>query len=166
MHAETHRTIHARGLARLITAAFVLTVSGSLASAQPGDGVITPGDHRVEAYLAENALQAMYVTNLDVQAGLFFSEERDFVLIGDMLVDVGERERHPRWKLNVGPRVYGAQLNVENQDVFAMAVGGRFETQLTAATRIFVGYRSLEFALLDASRRIDDSAHIGVQRRF
>jgi hypothetical protein len=180
--------------------------------AQPAERVATPEDHRIEVYVAENALQAMYVTTLDtgklgtneVQGGFFFSEERDFVLIGDMLVDVGERERHPRWRLNVGPRAYGAQLNVENQDVFAIAVGGRlsymfrqngattlsvsafyapdiatfgsadnttdisvrFETRLTAATRIFVGYRSLEFALLDASRRIDDSAHIGIQRRF
>ena len=101
-------------------------------------------------------------------------------------------------------RAYGALLNVENLDIFAIAVGGRlsylfrengattmsvsafyapdiitfgnadnvvdvsirFETQLTPATRIFLGYRSFEFDLLDAKRKIDDDVHIGFRRRF
>jgi hypothetical protein len=195
---------------RLIASAAIIGTLSVPAFAQPGDSV--PQGHEVEVYLAENALQAMYVTELDVgelgmneiRAGFLFSEGRDFILTGDMLVDVGQRPERPRWTLDVGPRVYGALLNVENQDIFAIAVGGRlsylfrqngattmsvsafyapdiitfgnadnavdvsirFETQLTPATRIFLGYRSFEFDLLDAKRKIDDDVHIGFRRRF
>ncbi|HUF74050.1 MAG TPA: YfaZ family outer membrane protein [Gammaproteobacteria bacterium] len=197
---------------RLIVSATLIGTLSLPAFAQPDDPVSTPQGHEIEVYLAENALQAMYTTELDVgelgmneiRAGFLFSEARDFILAGDMLVDVGQRPERPRWMLDVGPRVYGALLNVENQDIFAIAVGGRlsylfrqngattmsvsafyapdiitfgnadnvvdvsvrFETQLTPATRIFLGYRSFEFDLLDAKRKIDDDIHIGFRRRF
>ncbi len=197
---------------RLIASATMIGMFSLPAFAQPADPESTPQGHEIEAYLAEDALQVMYTTELDVgelgmneiRAGFLFSEGRDFILIGDMLVDVGQRPERPRWMLDVGPRLYGALLNIENQDIFAMAVGGRlsylfrengattmsvsafyapdiitfgnadnvvdvgirFETQLTQATRIFLGYRSLEFELLDAERKIDDNVHIGFRRRF
>lgn len=199
---------------RLIASAAIVGACTLSAFAQPGDPESTPQGqgHEIEVYLAENALQAMYTTELDVgelgmneiRAGFLFSEARDLVLTGDMLVDVGQRPERPRWMLDVGSRVYGALLNVENQDVFAIAVGGRlsylfrqngattmsvsafyapdiitfgnaddvvdvsirFETQLTPATRIFLGYRSFEFDLPDAERKIDDDIHIGFRRRF
>jgi hypothetical protein len=197
---------------RLIVSAAIFGTFSLSAFAQPADPAPTPEGHEIEVYLAENALQAMYTTELDVgdlgmneiRAGVLLSEGRDIVLIGDMLVDVGQQPERPRWSLNVGPRVYGALLNVENQDIFAVAVGGRlsylfrqngrttmsvsafyapdmttfgnadnvvdagirFETQLTPATRIFLGYRSLEFDLLDFKRKIDDDVHIGFRRRF
>lgn len=79
--------------------------------------------HGKEAYIAEDAIRAMYTRNVDVgefgindvRGGLFFSEERDLVLIGDMLVDVGRPERLPDWMLDVDPRVCGALSDVENQ---------------------------------------------------
>lgn len=207
-----HRTSTWLPPVRLIVFATTIGTLSFPVFAQPDDPVPTPPGHEIEVYLAENALQAMYTTELDVgelgmneiRAGFLLSEGRDIVLIGDMLVDVGQRPERPRWALDVGPRVYGALLNVENQDIFAVAVGGRlsylfrqngtttmsvsafyapdmttfgnadnvvdasirFETQLTAATRIFVGYRSFEFDLLDATRKIDDDVHIGFRRRF
>lgn len=197
---------------RLIAFATIIGMFSLPAVAQPDDPESTPQGHEIEVYLAENALQAMYTTELDIgelgmneiRAGFLFSEGRDFVLTGDMLVDVGQRPERPRWTLDVGPRLYGALLNIENQDIFAMAVGGRlsylfrrngattmsvsafyapdiitfgnadnvvdvgirFETQLTPATRIFLGYRFFEFDLPDAKRKIDDDVHIGFRRRF
>jgi hypothetical protein len=197
---------------RLIAIALTVIMSGP-ALAQPGGQETPPQPTQgIEAYIATDAMQVMYTRNMDfgeigrndLRAGVLFNEDRDLVLIGDMLVDVGRPERRPKWALNVGPRVYGAQLNIENQDVFAVALGGelsyflgrnrvtavslsafyapdiitfgnadevtdiaiRFETNLTASTRIFVGYRSLEFNLPNLVREVDDGAHVGVRYRF
>jgi len=197
---------------RPFATALTIAVCGP-AFAQPGDQEATPEPTQgIEAYIAKDAMQVLYARNMDVgelgmndlRAGFLFNEERDLVLIGDMLVDVGRPERRPKWALDVGPRVYGAQLNIENQDVFAIALGGelsyflgrnrvtavsvsafyapdiitfgnadsvtdigiRFETNLTESTRIFVGYRSLEFSLPDFTHEVDDGAHIGVRYRF
>lgn len=197
---------------RLIASTLIVAASPMALLAQPGTSAATPRGHEIEVFVAEDAIQATYKMNVDVggleaneiRGGFFFSEQRDFVLIGEMLVPVSDRARHPRWSLDVGPRVYGALLNVENEDVFALAVGGklsylfrqngattmsvsafyapdiatfgeadnatdvavRFETQLTDAGRIFVGYRVFEFDLPAATRTIDDGAHIGFVRRF
>ncbi len=196
----------------LITTVLIVASQAAPVFGQQSGPDSTVTTHGKEAYIAEDAIQAMYTRNMDVgelgvndvRGGFFFSEERDFVLIGDMLVDVGRPERRPNWMLDVGPRVYGALLNVENQDIFAIALGGRlnylfrqngittisvsafyapdivtfgnadnvidasvrFETQLTEATRIFLGYRLFEFELVEANRQIDDGAHIGVRRQF
>lgn len=195
-----------------VASVVIIGTCASPAYAQPDDPEPTTRGHEIEFYLAGEALQAMYTTELDigelgmngVRAGFLFSEARDLVLVGDMLVDVDQRPERPRWSLDVGPRVYGALLSVENQDVFSIAIGGRlsylfrqngattmsvsafygpdiitfgnadnvvdvtirFETQLTPETRVFLGYRSLEFELLDAERKIDDDVHIGFRRRF
>lgn len=42
----------------------------------------------------------------------------------------------------------------------------RFETQLTEAARIFLGARLFEFEPVEANRKLDDGAHIGVRRQF
>lgn len=118
---------------RLIVAAILFGTWVLPVLAQQGEPDTTAQGPEIEVYLAENALQAMYTTELEVgelgmnetRAGFLFSEARDLVLIGEMLVDVGQRPERPRWMLDVGPRVYGALLNIENQDVFAVAFGGR-----------------------------------------
>ena len=186
-------------------------VSCAPAFGQQGNGNAARVAQGIEAYIGQNALQALYTRNMDVgefgmndvRAGFFFNEDRDLILIGDMMVDVGRSERRPNWALDVGPRVYGALLSTENQDIFAIAFGGelsyffgtarttsvsisafyapdiitfgnadnvrdasiRFETRLTEATRIFVGYRSFEFDLPDV-RKVDDGVDIGVRYRF
>ena len=158
-------------------------------------------------------MQALYSRRMDagefgindVRGGFFINEDRDVILVGDLLVDVGQPDRRPNWVLKVGPRAYGALLtSLQNEDAFAIGFGGklsyllgrnretsasltafyapnivtfgsadnvadvtvRFEAQLTAATRIFVGYRALEFDQSPGERRVDDGAHIGVGYRF
>jgi hypothetical protein len=93
----------------------------------------------IDAYLSNDALQVLYRRNMDigdlgrndVRAGFFINEDRDLVGIADMLVNVGRAERaHPAWGLQVGPRVYGALLSKENQDVFAIGLGGTLSYRL------------------------------------
>lgn len=171
----------------------------------------SPSEQGVEAYLSEDALQVLYVRPVDMgefgrnaaRAGFFINEQRDLIGLIDVLVDVGEQQRRPHWTLQVGPRAYGALMADEDQDVFALAFGGRlsyflgrdrqtsvsidafyapdivtfgnadnvkdtsirFETALTARTRIFVGYRVFEFDLTE-DREVDDNLHIGVRYQF
>jgi hypothetical protein len=211
-HTPTLASASHSSRARLMTAALIVAAAPMSVIAQSANSPSIPRGHEVEVFVAEDAIQATYKMTMDVgslegnavQGGFFLSEQRDFVLVGEMLVPVSDRARHPRWSLDVGPRAYGALLNAENEDVFALAIGGklsylfrqngattmsvsafyapdittfgqadnatdvavRFETQLTEAGRIFVGYRVFEFDLQDANRTIDDGAHVGFVRRF
>lgn len=96
------------------------------------------GTQSIEAYLSENAMQVLYGRQLDVgelgtnqaRVGVFLNEDRDLIGIADMLFDVGEPNRRPYWSLQVGPRAYGALMTIENQDVFAIALGGRLSYYL------------------------------------
>jgi hypothetical protein len=168
----------------------------------------------IEAYISNKALQGMYTRRVDMgefghneaRVGFFINEERDLILIGDLLVDVGRAQQRPQWGLQVGPRVYGALLsNLDNDDVFAVSLGGRlsyflgrnrttslsiaafyapeiitfgnadnvsdvavqFSTRLTATTRVFVGYRTFQFALPgDNDRKVDRGGHVGIAWHF
>jgi hypothetical protein len=91
------------------------------------------GEQVVNAYLAEKALQVTYLRNMDlgdlgtngVRGGFFINEDRDLVAMADIVFNVGKTPTPRRlWSLQVGPRVYGALLNVENQDIFALGIGG------------------------------------------
>lgn len=207
--AASPQTLATRSrLTAVIASAALLIGAPSLVFGQQTAGGETQG---FEAYISEDALQALYVRNMDVgelgtndvRVGFFINEDRDLIGLADMLVDVGEPDRRPYWQLEVGPRVYGALLAVEDQDIFAVAVGGklsyflgrsrntsvsaslfyapdiitfgsadnvkdvsiRLETQLTDATRIFVGYRNLEFDLA-LDREVDDGMHVGIHHSF
>ncbi|MFO7287249.1 MAG: YfaZ family outer membrane protein [Gammaproteobacteria bacterium] len=107
------------------------------ASAQPDRRTTRSSDSTeefqvVEAYLSEDALQVLYGRKLDVgelgrndaRAGVFINEDRDLIGIADMLFEVGEQRRRPGWSLQIGPRAYGALISIENQDIFAIALGG------------------------------------------
>lgn len=116
----------ASSLVALITTGFLVTT----AHAQPTNDAT---NHGIEAYLSENAMQALYTRRMDVgdlgvgdlHAGVFFNEDRDLVGIGDLLTDVADSNRFPRWGFQVGPRTYAILLSAENQDVFGIGVGGR-----------------------------------------
>ncbi len=121
---------------RLIAATFVLAACLPAQSlAQPADlPRNAPGAQGIEAYISNKAMQALYTRRVDMgelgnnemRAGFFINEERDLILVGDMLADVGTADRRPNWGLQVGPRVYGALLsNIDNDDVFAISLGGR-----------------------------------------
>lgn len=115
------------------------------AAAQPGSGGSNarrddrdrPIDHSIEVYIGENAMQAQYVRDIDVngigrvqgRAGVFYNEERDLIGIGDMLVPVGDRnvESNRALVYSVGSRAYAALLGTENEDIFGIGVGGEVE---------------------------------------
>jgi YfaZ precursor len=101
------------------------------APAPGGTGAAT-GDHAIEVYISEDAFQAQYlrdvrVTQLGatvVRAGVFYNEDRDLIAIGDLLAEVGGPEVQRRVQWRIGTRVYGAFLNIEDQDVFGIGIGG------------------------------------------
>jgi hypothetical protein len=114
--------------------ALVACAYGSAAFAQrASDGSRVPPNHGIEVYLSENALQALYTRRMnigelgtaDIHAGVFFDEDRDLVGIGDVLTDVADAGRFPRWSFQVGPRTYAVLLGTENQDIFGVGLGGR-----------------------------------------
>ena len=84
---------------------------------------------RAEAALSNDTLRLTYkspgtkvgVENSQAAADFFLSEERDIVLSGSLLfpttLDLG------RLKLLVGPRIYAALLQDENDDVFSATLG-------------------------------------------
>lgn len=94
-------------------------------------------DHSLEIYISNQALQAQYIRNLNIEgfgpiearAGVLFTEERDVVLSMDALTHVGEhRVGEPgnkrRLEYSVGVRPYAAFLGIENQDEFGLGIGG------------------------------------------
>jgi hypothetical protein len=130
--------------ALLAVAAAALPV---VANAQPpGRGPGGPGprggeqvrtiDHMIELSLSDDALQAQYIRTLDidevgpteVRGGFFYNEDRDLIAIGDFLAILGDpaAERR-RIEIKAGTRVYGAFLNLENNDVFSISLGGEAE---------------------------------------
>lgn len=110
---------------------------GSLALvAAPSTSVAQPAadtDQGIEAYVSEDALQGLYTRRMDVgdlgtgslHAGIFLNEQRDTVILGDLLTDVADPGRFQRWSFQVGPRAYGVLLSTENQDIFGAGLGGR-----------------------------------------
>jgi hypothetical protein len=64
---------------------------------------------------------------------VFFNETRDLVAIGSALTRVGTPESEGRLVARVGPRVYGAFLNAEDEDVFGIGLGGEVRYYLGAA---------------------------------
>jgi len=128
LHKETiMQCIPSRIRSARVGAFFILCLVGVEVSGQQSS---TP--HGIEAYISEDALQALYVrqTNLGdfgdvtLRAGVFFNERRDLVTVADLLSDVVDAERFPRWTFSIGSRVYGALLNQENQDIFSVGFGG------------------------------------------
>lgn len=94
---------------------------------------LDPTGQGIDAYVSSDALQAMYRREIDLEdmgpidagVGMLFSEARDLVGMADAFLDIGNPGApNRRLDVRVGPRVYGAFLNVENEDVFAIALGG------------------------------------------
>ena len=121
---------------RAVVGAVVLAAATAPLSAQQaarqGDGRVTTTDHAVELYISDDALQAQYVRSLDlgdvgpteVRAGFFYNEDRDLIAVGDLLAFVGDEVGVRSLEVKVGTRVYGAFLAPEDQDIFAIGLGG------------------------------------------
>jgi hypothetical protein len=118
---------------RSILCLVALAAAGPAIGQQNADGRVTTIDHAVEFYISDDALQALYVRNVDLgevglteaRGGFFYNEDRDLIATGDLLADVGDELDAPRrFELRVGTRVYGAFLAPEDQDVFGVGLGG------------------------------------------
>jgi hypothetical protein len=127
-----------------------LATAGPAVAQQPDNRRVTTTDHAVEFYLSEDALQALYVRDLDLgdlgateaRAGFFYNEDRDLIATGDLLMDIGDEVDAPRrFVLRAGTRVYGAFLAPEDQDVFSIGVGGEAQYFIGSnrATSIMLG---------------------------
>ena len=148
-----HRNPKSRGAVPAVLAAMVLAVP-LCALAQQGQNqprAVRTTDHAIQVYISEDALQAQYIRDLDVdelgttevKLGVFYNEDRDLLAIGDLLLPVGEvRDQPHRLEFRVGSRVYGAFLANENEDVFGVSVGGE--------ARYFIGQRRSTAVVLSA----------------
>jgi hypothetical protein len=145
MSKGTFLSLRHRGLrAAWMSAVSIGLLAPFALQAQQGNGSERGGPpparaQGIDAYLSQDALQVLYRRNMDigdlgrndVRAGFFINEDNDLVGIADMLVNVGRAERrNSAWSLQVGPRVYGALLSAENQDVFSIALGGTLSYRL------------------------------------
>jgi hypothetical protein len=92
-------------------------------------------DHAIDVYISEDAVQVMYSRALamdefgpvEIRGGAFYNEARDLIAVADGLVQIGEVEPRERLRFKAGPRMYGAFLSLENEDVFSVAIGGEAE---------------------------------------
>lgn len=123
-----------------MSAAWILAAAWPAAGAFAQQGPVVTGnaqqptDHAISVYVSNDALQALYVRDIEInrvgnttaRMGFFFNEDRDLIGIGDLMAYTGNVQdpRNRRLEFRVGTRVYGAFLNVENNDVFAISIGG------------------------------------------
>ena len=122
----------------------------------------------MEAYVSDEVLQVLYIRDMQIdgfgpveaRGGVFYNEQRDLIGSLDLLADIGDQARdRRRIRVNVGTRVYGAFLNTENEDTFAVALGGEAQYFFTQDQRMsvrlgaFYGPDILTFGIAD---RIED----------
>lgn len=83
-----------------------------------------------EVALSDDTLQLRYIDSgseytggrtSQISAGFFLSEERDIVLMGDVLFPA--QLGYERLQIMFGPRIYAALLEEENDDVMAVSLG-------------------------------------------
>lgn len=106
----------------------------------------TAGEEQsIIAYLSEDALQAQYERALDLdgtafrgRAGIFYNERRDLIAIGDLLAPVAADGFGRDVRVHLGTRVYGAFLAEEDQDLFAISVGGEAEYFFGGGTSVLL----------------------------
>jgi hypothetical protein len=109
-------------------------------------------DHAIDAYISEDALQAMYMRDIETdelgrietRGGIFYNEQRDLIGIVDGMIPVGDVAPNRRLEVHIGPRMYGAFLSEENEDIFGIGVGGQaryyFNRARTASAILSIHY--------------------------
>jgi hypothetical protein len=125
-----------------VAAALVAAAATTPAIAQPRGPAERAGeraDDRVdsvasylEAYVSDEALQVQYARELriegfgptELRGGVFYNEQRDLIGMVDALLYIGDQANRRQIEVNVGTRLYGAFLNAENEDTFAVGLGG------------------------------------------
>ncbi len=125
---------------RLAAVGFTALAAGGLHAQQPQRPTEIQAQQQaqpqqgIDAYVSQDAMQLLYRRKLDlgeignnwVRGGFFINEQRDLLALADVLAHVEGRPARRRWALEVGPRAYAALLSVENADIFAVAIGGKF----------------------------------------
>ncbi len=155
---ECHETIvalprRARAWLQLAVSTALITVGAAPALAQqPGpaeraaervDDRVDAVDRYIEAYVSDDSLQAQYVQELRIEGfgpveargGFFYNETRDLIAVVDGLLDIGDQADRRRIEVKVGTRLYGAFLNAENEDTFAVGFGGEAALFFTSSQR-------------------------------
>jgi hypothetical protein len=117
-------------------------------SAQQGQAQPTTrgAEHALEVSVSDDSLEALYLRDVDIEdvgattisGGVFFNEARDLVAIVSALSQVGEYDDTQRFSVRIGPRVYGAWLNVEDEDVLGVGLGGEVRYYLGAERNMSV----------------------------
>jgi hypothetical protein len=73
-----------------------------------------------------------------LSAGLFVNDERDWIGLVDWLAEIALPQER-RWNFAVGPRAFAAALDVEDTNVFGVALGGQVEYTITEQTSFSLG---------------------------
>jgi hypothetical protein len=112
-------------------------------AAERVDDRVDAVDRFIEAYVSDDSLQAQYGQELriegfgpvEVRGGVFYNETRDLIAVMDGLLYIGDQANVRQVEVNVGTRLYGAFLNEENEDTFAVGFGGEAEFFFTRSQR-------------------------------
>ncbi len=103
-------------------------------------------DRYIEAYVSDDSIQVQYVQQVNVEGvgpieargGFFYNESRDLIGVVDGLLYIGDQADRRQVEVSVGTRLYGAFLNAENEDTFAVGFGGEAAFYFTADQRTAV----------------------------
>jgi hypothetical protein len=115
-----------------------LPLSAQQSQAQPA----TRGaEHALEVSVSDDSLEALYLRDVDIDevgpttisGGVFFNEARDLVATVSALSRIGTNDGTRRLVVSTGLRVYGAWLNVEDEDVLGVGLGGELRYYLDTA---------------------------------
>jgi hypothetical protein len=134
---------------------------------------------RGEVALSDDTLQLRYIDTgskytggraSQISAGFFLSEERDIVLMGDVLFPA--QLGYDRLQILFGPRLYAALLEEENDDVMAASLGveARWEIDPTSGFAIsgqaYYAPDILTFGTADNLTDLSARAEIRLQPRL
>ncbi len=141
--------------------ATLCTVSMPVAYAQDSSA----GERSIELALSDTTLQLRYLTDADavnvdngrLVFGAFLSEERDVVGTAALMVPID-------WSFgplsfDVGPQVYAALLDEENNDVFAVAFGAEVRFDLNRSNELAIvgsGYYAPDILTFGSADKITD----------
>lgn len=151
------------------TAGTAVAQDSNRSALERADDRVDTTERAMEAYVSNDVLQVLYIRQLDIdrfgpveaRGGVFYNEQRDLIGSVDLLANIGDQAPdRRRIRVNVGTRVYGAFLNTENEDTFAIALGGEAQYFLTRDERMsvklaaFYGPDILTFGIADRTEDV------------